>query len=143
MNYKISLEKNKPLTMFSDEMSETVDEILKLPYGIISLFFQIVKDIFEQETVTREDWEIIKGCYFIIGVLMTKKDRNLVITEEDIAKVDELLNSTSITIVLLENVLSGMLEASYNNENSEWVYRASSKLEDIFRRSQDEDCNKH
>ena len=124
--YKVNLDKNKELIVFADELTQIVDKILELPYGLLSLVQGCIEEKM-REPLQERDWEELRAYYFISAVLMTKKVKDLYMTDQDVDKFCKLVFEVSATIAILENVFSGRIEAEFDKDSGEWLYGAVEK----------------
>ena len=115
------------LNVFCDEMTIYSDLIQKLPYGILSLIVMALRDIISKEEydIPEGDWATYeKIYYFLAGVLLTKTDKELQFTDEDVESLQTIVTHMITRLSLLEGYFAGVLEAKFSNtEDAEgWTY---------------------
>ena len=127
--YKVSLSKDKNLSMFVDELSQIVDNIEQLPYGILSLVLGCIEDkiILPESRIKTEDWEDLRAYYMMAAIFMTKKDKNLIFSEEDVDRFCKLIFELKATIAIMESVFDENIRAVFDKNSGEWVYHSIEK----------------
>jgi hypothetical protein len=117
----------KELNVFCDELTVYSDLILKLPYGILSLIVMGLQDIIsgDELDIDRADWETYtKVYYFLSGVLLTKKDKKLEFTNDDVDSLQTIVSHMITRLSLLEGYFAGVLDARFieTNDGEGWRY---------------------
>jgi len=121
------------MVIFTDELTYFVDEFRKLPYGIlafVSLGLKDIKNGSENEIDPTDFGMYEKIYYFIAGAMMSKQEKNLVISEDDIDRFEILIDQLTTKISLLEGYYAGILEAKYIED--EWMYGMGKELAQRF-----------
>ena len=121
------------LSIFCDEFTEIAELAAGLPYGVLSLLVLALEDIKKgmDEDITPSDWHLYeKMYYFVAGILLTKQDKDLLVTDNDLNILSEIFEYMSIKISLVEGHLGGYLEAKYDNTEGCWSYKVPEMFKD-------------
>lgn len=111
------------LNLFTDEFTYVADEIRKLPYGILALIADCLKDLKNgsEVDIDETDWPTYeKMYYFISGILLTKKEKTLSFEEDDLNRLDDIMEILITKMSLVEGHFAGILDARYIDD--EWLY---------------------
>jgi len=109
--------------IFADELTPFADKIKDLPYGILSLMACALYDIKSgiEEDIDPPDWPIYeKIYYFIAGILLTKGEKVLGFDNDDIKKLDNIVELLVTKLSLLEGHYAGILDAKFID--GVWMY---------------------
>ena len=123
LSYAPRLSELPEFLIFADELTSIADKIRDLPYGILSLISCALLDIKSgvEEDIDPPDWPLYeKIYYFVAGVLLTKDEKCLDFTRDDITKLEDIVQTLVTKMSLLEGHYAGILDAKFIDD--EWMY---------------------
>jgi len=123
VSYSPKLSEQSEFLIFVDELTAIADKIKDLPYGILSLIACALFDIKSgvEVDIDPPDWPLYeKIYYFVAGVLLTKDEKILYFDDNDIEKLEDIVEVLVTKISLLEGHYAGILDAKFIDD--EWMY---------------------
>ena len=120
--WKIRLTDNDEFNLFIDEITPLMEELRKLPYGLIALLLSKIKGIKDGTTKIEErNLEFFnKMFYLMTGVLITKNNKQLFFEEKEIDKLNEIFHRLGKILAKIELYYSG--DISVKRIDNNWIY---------------------
>ena len=120
--WKIRLTDNDEFNLFIDEITPLMEELRKLPYGLIALLLSKIKGIKDGTAKIEErNLEFFnKMFYLMTGVLITKNNKQLFFEEKEIDKLNEIFHRLGKILAKIELYYSG--DISVKRIDNNWIY---------------------
>jgi len=119
----------REVTIFADLIAPIVKRVENLNYGIMSMLIYGMQDILRdmEYDIPKKDHEMIMKIYYMmIGVFLTKKDIDLIITKEQLIELGDIVDELLQILYIIESFYKKELDVIY--ENDEWIIKLGEHL---------------
>ena len=128
--WKVLLSEAENFNLFVDILTPSVRKIEMLPMATANVLINYISDVINGiEIVDDEELELIT-CYFMIAVLLSKRDSDLYLTQEDFEKIPVIASELGKSFALLENVLTENMDVKM--KDGLWDFNLTRKGENLL-----------
>jgi len=118
------------MQVFSDSLAPYVARIKKLPFAAVNVLITYMKDIRMGIEKVDDPYREILVCYFVLGILLSKENINLFLSEKQFNELKKILKELTFLTSTLDNTIEESMFAELID--GEWHFGITERGEKII-----------